>query len=235
MAGNIESLEAKGLVKSYKGRKVVDRIDLTLNRNEIVGLLGPNGAGKTTSFYMIIGLIRPEEGRVFLDGQDIGLLPPQKRHIGYVAQSSDLFPHLSVRKNIAFGLAYQNITAQEKQRRVDRYLDLFGLFEQADQPATTLSGGENKRTAMARSLIVKPKILLLDEPLGMLDQNGRKAILETLKMIHDELRTTTIHVTHDRSLDGFPLKVTRHLIEPSLMFDTGVEYGLLVATGRPYG
>ena len=173
-------------------------ISLNLEEKDYLVLLGTTGCGKTSLLRSIVGIRGKLKSSIFLDGRDIGILPPQKRHIGYVAQASDLFPHLSVRKNIAFGLAYQSITAQEKQRRIERYLGLFNLEKQADQPVATLSGGENKRTAMARSLIVEPKILLLDEPLGMLDQNGRKAILETLKMIHDELQTTTIHVTHDR-------------------------------------
>lgn len=173
-------------------------ISLNLEEKDYLVLLGTTGCGKTSLLRSIVGIRDKIKKSIFLDGKDIGILSPQKRHIGYVAQASDLFPHLSVRKNIAFGLAYQNITAQEKRTRIERYLDLFNLVKQADQPVATLSGGENKRTAMARSLIIKPKILLLDEPLGMLDQNGRKTILKTLKMIHDELQTTTIHVTHDR-------------------------------------
>lgn len=173
-------------------------VSLNLEEKDYLVLLGTTGCGKTSLLRSIVGIRGKIKNSIFLDGRDIGILSPQKRHIGYVAQASDLFPHLSVRKNIAFGLAYQNTTAQEKQRRIERYLDLFNLVNQADQTVATLSGGENKRTAMARSLIVEPKILLLDEPLGMLDQNGRKAMLGTLKMIHDELQTTTIHVTHDR-------------------------------------
>jgi ABC-type Fe3+/spermidine/putrescine transport system ATPase subunit len=173
-------------------------VSLNLEEKDYLVLLGTTGCGKTSLLRSIVGIRGKIKNSIFLDGRDIGILPPQKRHIGYVAQAGDLFPHLSVRKNIVFGLAYQNITAKEKQRRRDRYLDLFDLVKQANQPVATLSGGENKRTAMARSLIVEPKILLLDEPLGMLDQNGRKAMLGTLKMIHDELQTTTIHVTHDR-------------------------------------
>ena len=173
-------------------------ISLNLEEKDYLVLLGTTGCGKTSLLRSIVGIGGKRKNSIFLDGRDIGILPSQKRHIGYVAQASDLFPNLTVRKNIAFGLAYQNIAAQEKRTRIERYLDLFNLVKQADQPVATLSGGENKRTAMARSLIVGPKILLLDEPLGMLDQNGRKAILGTLKMIHDELQTTTIHVTHDR-------------------------------------
>lgn len=189
---SIESLE-----KQF-GAFRLGPISLSLAEKDYLVLLGATGCGKTSLLRCIVGIAGKIKKSIFLGGRDIGGLPPQKRNIGYVAQTGDLFPHLSVRKNIAFGLAYQSITTMEKQRRIDRYLELFDLIKQADQPVVTLSGGESKRTAMARSLIVEPKMLLLDEPLGMLDQNGRTAMLRALKMIHDELLTTTIHVTHDR-------------------------------------
>ena len=173
-------------------------ISLELAEKDYLVLLGTTGCGKTSLLRCIVGIAGKISSSIFLGGRDIGLLPPRQRHIGYVSQASDLFPHLTVRENIAFGLAYRRLSGQEKQQKVDRYLDLFGLSRQGDQPVATLSGGENKRTGMARSLIIGPSMLLLDEPLAMLDQNGRKAMLETLKIIHEELRTTTVHVTHDR-------------------------------------
>jgi ABC-type Fe3+/spermidine/putrescine transport system ATPase subunit len=189
---SVESLERR--FGSFK----LGPVSLSLAEEDYLVLLGATGCGKTSLLRCIVGITGKLKDSIFLERRDIGMMPPQKRHIGYVAQTGDLFPHLTVRENIAFGLAYQNITAMEKQKRINRYLELFDLMKQADQPVVTLSGGESKRTAMARSLIVEPKILLLDEPLGMLDQNGRKAMLQALKMIHDELQTTTIHVTHDR-------------------------------------
>ena len=173
-------------------------VSLELEEKDYLVLLGATGCGKTSLLRCIVGSTGKIKNSIFFGGKDIGILPLRKRRIGHVSQTVDLFPHLSARKNIAFGLAYQGLTAAERQKRIDRYLELFDLVKQADQPVDTLSGGENKRTAMARSLIVQPEILLLDEPLGMLDQNGRKAMLHILKMIHDELQTATIHVTHDR-------------------------------------
>ncbi len=121
-----------------------------------------------------------------------------KRKIGYVSQTSDLFPHLTVSENIAFGLRYLRLSHRERKNRLGHYLEIFNLRKLAGQSAYTLSGGERKKTAIARSLIIQPQLLLLDEPLGMLDHNGRKDMLNILKMIHTDLQTTTIHITHDR-------------------------------------
>jgi ABC-type Fe3+/spermidine/putrescine transport system ATPase subunit len=173
-------------------------LSLEMGQNEYIVILGPTGCGKTSLLQSVAGTYGGVKGKIFLDGHDISILPPQKRNIGYVTQMGDLFPHLTVKENIAFGLSYQNLTRVEKKERLERFTDLFGLAKLADQSAVTLSGGESKRTAMARSLILEPRILLLDEPLGMLDYNGRKDMLQILKMIHDEFQTTTIHVTHDR-------------------------------------
>jgi ABC-type Fe3+/spermidine/putrescine transport system ATPase subunit len=115
-----------------------------------------------------------------------------------VAQITDLFPHLTVGRNVGFGLRYARLTADEREARLARYLEMFGLEEMEDRPASALSGGESKKVAMARSLIVQPRLLLLDEPLGMLDHNERRDMVRVLRMVHEELQTTTIHVTHDR-------------------------------------
>lgn len=173
-------------------------LSLEMQPNEYLVILGPTGCGKTSLLRSIAGTYRRGTGKIALDSRPIESLPPQKRNVGYVTQTGDLFPHLTVRENIAFGLRYQRVNAAEKHRRLTRFLDLFGLTHLADRSASTLSGGESKRTAMARSLVIKPRLLLLDEPLGMLDHNGRKEMLQVLRMIHDELQTTTIHVTHDR-------------------------------------
>lgn len=173
-------------------------ISLQMQQNEYIVILGPTGCGKTSLLQSLAGTFGRAKGKISLDGRDISILPAQKRTIGYVTQMGDLFPHLTVKENIAFGLSYKKLAKTEKHTLLDRYLELFGLEELAKQSAATLSGGESKKTAMARSLIVEPKILLLDEPLGMLDHNGRKDMLQILKIIHDELQTTTIHVTHDR-------------------------------------
>lgn len=173
-------------------------VRLDLDRTDYLALLGPTGCGKTTLIKCIIGALGRIPGKIFLGGRDIGLLPPNKRKVGYVAQVGDLFAHLTVGRNISFGLRYLGLSSQERRERLKRYLGLFGLEKKENQPAATLSGGESKKVALARSLIVEPDLLLLDEPLGMLDHNERKEMIDVLEMIHLELQTTTVHVTHDR-------------------------------------
>jgi ABC-type Fe3+/spermidine/putrescine transport system ATPase subunit len=169
-----------------------------MEKSEYLVLLGPTGSGKTSLLRGIAGFLGNARGEIVLDGQQISSLHPHKRRLGYVSQTGDLFPHLTVRQNILFGTRYLNLTRADSGRRVDRFLQLFNLGHLADRYPAMLSGGEVKRTSMARSLITSPKMLLLDEPLAMLDFNARRDVLRTLQMIHDELKTTTIHVTHDR-------------------------------------
>jgi ABC-type Fe3+/spermidine/putrescine transport system ATPase subunit len=185
-------------LKKKLGQFSLGPISLTLKQGEYFVLLGPTGCGKTSFLSHLAGLQGTDKGVIFLGDKDIGCLPPEQRRIGYVMQTGNLFPHLSVKANVAFGLKYLKMTRTEYSQRLDRYLDLFGLTALADRSCLTLSGGETKKTAIARSLIIEPRLLLLDEPLGMLDHNGRKEILQVLKIIHEELHTTTIHVTHDR-------------------------------------
>ena len=187
----------KNLEKSFDGFKL-GPISFELKKGSYFVLLGPTGCGKTTFLRTIAGIINNDKGNIFVNNRDLSITPVHKRKIGYVSQKPDLFPHLSVEQNIAFGLKYLDITKKEKKERIFRFLDLFGLEKFADRPAYVLSGGESKVTALARSLIIYPDVLLLDEPLGMLDHNGRKEMIEILKRIHKELSTTTIHVTHDR-------------------------------------
>ena len=173
-------------------------LSLALEEREYFVLLGPTGCGKSTLLRLIAGALRPAGGTLRLAGQELAGLPPERRGVAYVSQAGDLFPHLTVAQNVAFGLRFQRLTAGERARRIDRMLDLFGLRPLAGQRAATVSGGEGRKVAMARSLAVEPRLLLLDEPLGMLDPNARRALLAALGRIHDDLRTTTIHVSHDR-------------------------------------
>jgi spermidine/putrescine transport system ATP-binding protein len=173
-------------------------LSLEMENSEYLVLLGPTGSGKTSLLRGIAGFLGNARGEIALDGERISSLPPHRRRLGYVSQTGDLFPHLTVKQNILFGTRYLNLTRGDGGRRVDRFLQLFNLGHLAARYPAMLSGGEVKRTSMARSLITSPKMLLLDEPLAMLDFNARKDVLRTLQMIHDELKTTTIHVTHDR-------------------------------------
>tara|TARA_Y100000389_G_scaffold78989_1_gene75710 strand:- start:227 stop:976 length:750 start_codon:yes stop_codon:yes gene_type:complete len=165
-------LIAKGIFKSYRGRKVVNDISIEVNQGEIVGLLGPNGAGKTTSFYMIVGLIKPDGGKISLDSLDITTLPMYKRAqkgLGYLAQEPSVFRKLSVEENIKAVLELTNLSKKEQSDKVESLLDEFGLQKIRNSRGDLLSGGERRRTEIARALATDPKFVLLDEPFAGVD------------------------------------------------------------------
>ncbi|WP_203293092.1 LPS export ABC transporter ATP-binding protein [Luteirhabdus pelagi] len=165
-------LRAENLVKSYKGRKVVKGITLEVNQGEIVGLLGPNGAGKTTSFYMIVGLIKPNGGQIFLEGTNITKFPMYKRAqngIGYLAQEASVFRKLSVEDNILSVLQLTNLNKKEQQQKMESLLEEFGLNHIRKNRGDLLSGGERRRTEIARALATDPHFILLDEPFAGVD------------------------------------------------------------------
>jgi lipopolysaccharide export system ATP-binding protein len=165
-------LRAQGLVKAFKRRRVVDDVDLRLEQGEIVGLLGPNGAGKTTTFYMIVGLLRADEGKVFLDGRDITSVPMYRRArdgIGYLSQEPSVFRRLSVRDNVMAILETLDLSPEEAERRLEQLLDELGLAHLRDQQAYALSGGERRRLEITRALVTSPKFMLLDEPFAGVD------------------------------------------------------------------
>jgi len=165
-------LYTQNLVKKYRNRKVVDDVSVEVEQGEIVGLLGPNGAGKTTSFYMIVGLIKPNEGKVFLDSEDITPLPVYKRArkgIGYLSQEPSIFRNLSVEDNIKAVLELSDFSEVEKKERLELMLDEFGLQKIRKNKGIQISGGERRRTEIARALSLKPKFILLDEPFAGID------------------------------------------------------------------
>ncbi|MEQ8325450.1 MAG: LPS export ABC transporter ATP-binding protein [Vicingaceae bacterium] len=166
------NLRAENLVKKYKSRTVVKDVSIQVERGEIVGLLGPNGAGKTTSFYMIVGLIKPNSGRIFLDDQEITHLPMYKRAqrgIGYLAQEASVFRKLSVEDNIMAVLEMTKLGKAEQKKKLEELLDEFGLGHIRKSRGDLLSGGERRRTEIARALAVDPKFILLDEPFAGVD------------------------------------------------------------------
>ena len=174
-----ELLEARGLVKAYRGKRVVDGIDLVLRRREIVGLLGPNGAGKTTTFYMIIGLARPEAGRVLLDGLDITREPMfirARKGINYLAQEPSVFQKLTVEENLRAIMEGVGIPRREIRERADRLLQELNIRHLARQKASDLSGGERRRLEITRALITEPRFMLLDEPFAGIDPLALKEI-----------------------------------------------------------
>jgi lipopolysaccharide export system ATP-binding protein len=165
-------LKAENLVKKYKGRTVVNHVSLQVEQGEIVGLLGPNGAGKTTSFYMIVGLIKPNEGQIFIKDEEITALPMYqraRRGIGYLAQEASVFRKLNVEENIMSVLEMRDYTKQQRREKVDRLIDEFGLHKVRKNLGMSLSGGERRRTEIARALAVDPKFVLLDEPFAGVD------------------------------------------------------------------
>jgi lipopolysaccharide export system ATP-binding protein len=165
-------LRANELVKRYRGRAVVNNVSLEVNQGEIVGLLGPNGAGKTTSFYMIVGLIKPDEGEIFLEGEKVTSVPMYRRAkmgIGYLPQEASVFRKLSVEDNIASVLEMTNLSRKDQKKRLEELIEEFGLGHVRKSMGDVLSGGERRRTEIARALAVNPKFILLDEPFAGID------------------------------------------------------------------
>jgi len=165
-------LRAENLMKSYSGKRVVKDISLQLKQGEIVGLLGPNGAGKTTSFYMIVGLIKPNSGKIYLDEKDITKFPMYKRAqsgIGYLAQEASIFRKMSVENNILSVLQLTNLSKKEQKNKMEYLLDEFGLTHIRKNRGDLLSGGERRRTEIARALATDPMFILLDEPFAGVD------------------------------------------------------------------
>jgi len=182
-------LWTKDLVKKYKHRTVVNSVSMEVNRGEIVGLLGPNGAGKTTNFYMIVGLIKPFSGNVFLDDVDITNEPMYKRAqrgIGYLAQEASVFRHLSIEDNIRAVMQFTKLTKSEQNDRLESLLSEFGLQSIRKSKGVQLSGGERRRTEIARALAVDPKFILLDEPFAGVDPIAVEDIQAIVSKLKDK-------------------------------------------------
>ena len=186
------------LTKAFDGVVAVDGIDLHMPPGEFFTMLGPSGCGKTTTLRMIAGFERPTSGRILLDGSDVARVPPHRRNVNTVFQSYALFPHLDVAGNVAFGLKYHKLSKEEQTRRVGEALELVNLAGFAGRKAAQLSGGQQQRVALARALVLRPRVLLLDEPLGALDARLRKNLQVELKALQNELGITFVFVTHDQ-------------------------------------
>ena len=173
-------------------------VSFTVNKGEHFIILGPTAAGKTLILETIAGFYIPRKGKILLNGKDITHIPPEKRNIGFVYQDYSLFPHMNVKENVAFGLKMQKLPKTEVETKVQDIMDSMGIAYLQDRLPSTLSGGEQQRVALARSLVIDPEILLLDEPLSALDPRTRESLREELERIHEVRGTTTIHVTHDQ-------------------------------------
>ena len=186
------------LTKTFGDVVAVDGIDLDMPPGEFFTMLGPSGCGKTTTLRMVAGFERPTSGRILLDGTDVARVPPHARNVNTVFQSYALFPHLDVAGNVAFGLKYLGLTKDEKRRRTAEALELVQLTGMAKRKPSQLSGGQQQRVALARALVLRPRVLLLDEPLGALDARLRKGLQVELKALQAELGITFVFVTHDQ-------------------------------------
>jgi spermidine/putrescine transport system ATP-binding protein len=198
MKSSTPSVDLRSVTKRFGELVAVDDLSLELAGGEFFTLLGPSGCGKTTTLRMIAGFERPSEGAIRIEGADVADLPPHKRPTNTVFQSYALFPHLSVRDNVAFGLKRKHVAKAEIERRVAAELERVGLSAEANRRPAQLSGGQQQRVALARALVNLPKVLLLDEPLGALDLKLRKELQLELKGIQREVGITFVYVTHDQ-------------------------------------
>tara|TARA_B100001057_G_scaffold116714_1_gene115225 strand:+ start:185 stop:928 length:744 start_codon:yes stop_codon:yes gene_type:complete len=223
-------LRAKEISKSYRGRKVVDSISIKVNQGEIVGLLGPNGAGKTTSFYMIVGIIKPEDGDIYLDDEVISKYPMYQRSqrgIGYLAQEESVFRKLSIEDNILGVLEFSDLSKKEQKIKAEQLMEEFGLIKIRKNRGDLLSGGERRRTEIARALANDPKFLLLDEPFAGVDPiavEDIQSIISVLKnknigiLITDHNVQETLAIT-DRTYLMFEGKILKEGIPEDLAKD----------------
>ncbi|WP_246088455.1 ABC transporter ATP-binding protein [Phreatobacter stygius] len=191
-------LELSGVKKSYGGYVAVESVDLALRRDEFLTFLGPSGSGKTTTLMMVAGLQQPDAGSIRLGGQPVDRLPPYRRDIGMVFQNYALFPHMTVRRNVAFPLEMRQVGRAERERQVADALQLVGLADYGDRLPRQLSGGQQQRVALARAMVYHPTLLLMDEPLGALDKKLREQMQREIKRIHRERRISVLYVTHDQ-------------------------------------
>lgn len=195
----MSKLSLHKISKDFGGTRAVDDVSLEIESGEFFSILGPSGCGKTTLLRMIAGFETPSGGKILVEGKDITGAPPQMRQIGMVFQNYALFPHMTVLQNVAFGLQAKGVRGTETRDRVERILESVHLEGKIDAPVTELSGGEQQRVAVARALVVEPRVLLFDEPLSNLDVALRVKTREEIRTLQRKTGITTIYVTHDQS------------------------------------
>ena len=196
---NNDFLVLKNITKAFGKSVVIDNLDLTIKRGTMVTLLGPSGCGKTTILRLVAGLESPTSGQIFIDGEDVTKSSIQNRDICIVFQSYALFPHMSIGDNVGYGLRMQNVNPEERKQRVKEALELVDLAGFEDRYVDQISGGQQQRVALARALVLKPKVLLFDEPLSNLDANLRRSMREKIRELQQRLGITSLYVTHDQT------------------------------------
>ncbi|CAM3506754.1 ABC transporter ATP-binding protein [Isoptericola cucumis] len=197
-AGTFDSLELRGVGRSFGGHQALAGLDLTVRKGEFIALLGPSGCGKSTALNCLAGLLPLTHGEILLDGRRVDTVPSEKRGFGMVFQSYALFPHLSVAKNVAFGLHMRGLPKAEVSRRTAEAIELVKLTEHAAKLPGQLSGGQQQRVAIARAVVLEPSLVLMDEPLSNLDAKLRLDMRTEIRRLHQSLGLTTVYVTHDQ-------------------------------------
>jgi ABC-type Fe3+/spermidine/putrescine transport system ATPase subunit len=199
----MSKLVLRNVSRTFGSHAAVENLNLALEEGELVSLLGPSGCGKTTTLRMIAGFMTPTQGTIELDGKIISSpqssLPPEKRQMSMIFQSYAIWPNMTVAENVAFGLKIRNVNTEESRRRVNEMLEVVQLGALRDRYPAELSGGQQQRVALARSIVVKPSVLLLDEPLSNLDANLREEMRFEIRRLHDEFKMTMVYVTHDQA------------------------------------
>ena len=198
-AGATPDLEARGVVKRFAGQVAVDKVNFSVARGSFFSILGPSGCGKTTLLRMIAGFIAPDEGDILIGGRSMAGVAPNRRPVNMVFQHLALFPMMNVGENVAFGLARRGVPTPERKRKAEAMLERVGLGGAAAKRVDELSGGQRQRVAIARSLVLEPTLLLLDEPLGALDLKLREHMKIELKQLQSAFGTTFVYITHDQS------------------------------------
>ncbi|MDO5055482.1 MAG: ferric ABC transporter ATP-binding protein [Pasteurella oralis] len=196
---NNDFLVLKNITKAFGKAVVIDDLNLNIKRGTMVTLLGPSGCGKTTVLRLVAGLESPTSGQIFIDGEDVTKSSIQNRDICIVFQSYALFPHMSIGDNVGYGLKMQGVNKEERTQRVKEALELVDLAGFEDRYVDQISGGQQQRVALARALVLKPKVLLFDEPLSNLDANLRRSMREKIRELQQRLGITSLYVTHDQT------------------------------------
>ena len=197
-AGTFETLDLRGVGRSFGGHDALVDLDLSVRSGEFIALLGPSGCGKSTALNCLAGLLPLTHGEILIDGERVDTVPAERRGFGMVFQNYALFPHLSVRKNVSFGLEMRNLPKQEIKQRVAEAIALVKLEQHQDKLPGQLSGGQQQRVAIARAVVLEPRLVLMDEPLSNLDAKLRLEMRTEIRRLHQTLGLTTIYVTHDQ-------------------------------------